>query len=317
MSKSTKQISEHAAVAKLIRAELKANGITATVKAASGSMTSKVTIDLLDCPPWTVDAITSATEKYQYGHFDGMNDMYVNSNTDITIPQVKFIFVTQSFSDKLKQDALDQVCLSYNLDQVDLADAPATLPIISPVNDHITCYTSEMIHKTLVGRSSDYFRYPSFWLKPVKRIMAVSGNPTPLAPAAPAQEPTPKITPPNNYKVLNLCDFPPKALIEGALKRINPLRAKVLMDQSPTELHRIKNKYDQEVIFYEHPEGGEELPILGMINGTLFNTGFYDCGGFYEGSDYLPVLYHNLINCDFWIDDNCVRKGLFHKELLG
>lgn len=175
MSKSTKQISEHAAVAKLIRAELKKNGIAAKVKSASGSMTSKVTVDLIDCSPYVTDSVTKGLEKYQYGHFDGMNDIYINSNTNIEIPQVKFLFITNSFSDNMKQDALDQVCLSYNLDQIDLADAPATLPIISPVNDCITCYTSEMIHKTLVGRRSDYFRYPSFWLKPVKRIMAISG----------------------------------------------------------------------------------------------------------------------------------------------
>lgn len=175
MSKSTKQISEHAAVAKLIRAELKANGITASVKAASGSMTSKVTVDLMDCSPFVTDAITKELEQYQYGHFDGMNDMYVNSNTNIDIPQVKFIFINNSFSEKLQQDALDQICLSYGLDQMDLADAPPTLPIESPVGKHITCYTSEMIRKTLCNRRNDYFRYPTFWLKPVKRIMAISG----------------------------------------------------------------------------------------------------------------------------------------------
>lgn len=312
----TKQMSEHAATAKLIRADLKAHNIKASVRASAGSMTSKVTIDLIDCAPWVVDAVTKEMGKYQYGHFDGMNDIYLNSNV-ADHPQVRFVFINSVFSDNLKQDALDQICLSYKLDKIDLADAPATLPIESPVNSNITCYTSEMIHKTLVGRDSDYFRYPTFWLKPVKRIMAVSGKPAPLAPAAPTPAAEPKIAAPTRYKVPNVRDFPPKALIEGALKRINPLRARVLMDQNPTELHRVKNKYDQEVVFYEHPEGGEESPILGMINGTLFNTGFYDCGDFYEGSDYLPVLYHNLINCDFWIDDNCVRKGLFHKELLG
>lgn len=31
--------------------------------------------------------------KYQYGHFNGMDDIYENSNRDDTIPQTKFLFL--------------------------------------------------------------------------------------------------------------------------------------------------------------------------------------------------------------------------------
>jgi len=103
-----KQISDHAAAAKLIRAELKKNGIKASVRASTASMTSSVDIYLADCvAPWTLKEIKLFCSKFQYGHFDGMTDMYEYSNTNEKLPQVRFVFVHNGTSDDDRQRAYD------------------------------------------------------------------------------------------------------------------------------------------------------------------------------------------------------------------
>jgi len=104
----TKQISDHAAAAKMIRVELKKNGIKARVKASTASMTSSVDIYLTDClAPWTLKEIEIFCNKFQYGHFDGMVDCYEYSNTNDDLPQVRFVFVHNGRNDDDRQRAYD------------------------------------------------------------------------------------------------------------------------------------------------------------------------------------------------------------------
>lgn len=101
----TKQISEHAAAAKAIRTELKANGINARVRASTGSMTSSVNVDIeQDLTPAAIEEIKTFCNRYQMGHFDGMTDMYEYSNRQ-DLPQVKFVFVSVKYSEELKAAA--------------------------------------------------------------------------------------------------------------------------------------------------------------------------------------------------------------------
>lgn len=90
-----------------------------------------------------------------------------------------------------------------------------------------------------------------------------------------------------------------------------------IMSRNPTQLHTIKNRFDQEVIFYEHPIYGDEASIIGVIDETAFSTGFFDCGSFYDNSDYNPILYDGKIHCDFEINNDFIDKGLFQHELIG
>lgn len=173
MKKTNKELTSHAAAAKQIRNELKKNGVAARVKASAASMTSKVAIQLEDCPPWTVAAVEKFVSKFQYGHFDAMNDLYVY-NSDEDLPQVKFVFVDVVYSDELQQQALDKITDHYNLDRMLLKDAPAILPIKSTVNPAVQAYTNQMIRNTLSGFPNNWFSYPEFWVKPVKRIMSVA-----------------------------------------------------------------------------------------------------------------------------------------------
>ena len=106
----TKQISEHASAAKMIRKELKAHGIKASVRASTGSMTSSINVDIKqDILPATLEAIKSFTNKFQMGNFNGMEDIYEYSNTNKDLPQVKFVFVSVEYSDEIKAEVADYI----------------------------------------------------------------------------------------------------------------------------------------------------------------------------------------------------------------
>jgi len=117
----TKKLSNHAHAAKLIRAELKKNGIKARVRASTASMTSSVDVYILeDILPATLTEIKAFVGQFEYGHFDGMTDCYEYSNTRDDLPQVKFAFVHVEYSDEIKQeirDYLGNVSEGWNGDQ--------------------------------------------------------------------------------------------------------------------------------------------------------------------------------------------------------
>lgn len=105
----TKQISTHAAAAKMIRAELKKHGIKGRVKARSFSMGDAVDIYVKDELPATIKKIKQFSGQFQYGHFDGMQDMYEYSNSRDDIPQVKFVSIHCEHSNEIRQAAWDYV----------------------------------------------------------------------------------------------------------------------------------------------------------------------------------------------------------------
>ena len=100
-----RQISDHAAAAKMIRAELKKNGIAASVRASAASMTSSVNVSLPGVAPWIAEAVESFACRFQYGHFDGMVDCYEYSNRIEGVPQVKFVFVSNEFTAEQRASA--------------------------------------------------------------------------------------------------------------------------------------------------------------------------------------------------------------------
>lgn len=105
-----KQLSSHAAAAQMIRAELKKNGIKARVRSESYSMGSSVRIRIeQDVSPAARKEIEVFADQFQYGHFDGMQDLYEYSNKRSDLPQVKFVFVEVEYSDELKQAAREYI----------------------------------------------------------------------------------------------------------------------------------------------------------------------------------------------------------------
>jgi len=95
-------VSSHAAAAKAIRAELAATfpGIKFSVTSETYSMGNSVSIDWTDGP--TVKEVEQFTSKYQYGHFDGMTDMYEHTNSRDDIPQVKYVKEHRSQSEEVQ-----------------------------------------------------------------------------------------------------------------------------------------------------------------------------------------------------------------------
>lgn len=103
-------LSTHAAAAAEIRKELKRNKIPATVRASSYAGGSSVRVHIkADILPAAKKEIEEFAFRYQYGHFDGMHDIYEYSNRDEGIPQVKFVFVEVDYSDELKAEISDYV----------------------------------------------------------------------------------------------------------------------------------------------------------------------------------------------------------------
>jgi hypothetical protein len=116
-----RQLSTAAEAAKQIRAKLKAQGISARVRSENYAGGNSINVDLVDELPATVKAIESFCSQFQYGHFDGMQDLYEYSNRNDDIPQVKYLFVNVKYSSDTQQAALDY-CLTH---YADFAEVPS------------------------------------------------------------------------------------------------------------------------------------------------------------------------------------------------
>ena len=99
----TKELSPHAATAAAIRAELKTLGVKAKVKSESFAGGNAVDVYLEDVHPEKFHSIQTICKKYQYGEFDGMTDCYNYTNRNDSIPQVKYVCVSNKPSDKLSE----------------------------------------------------------------------------------------------------------------------------------------------------------------------------------------------------------------------
>lgn len=158
----TKQISNHAHAAKLIRAELKAHNIKACVHASCGSMTTSVNVTIYAQAPWVKAAVETFVNKFQYGHFDGMTDMYEYSNTNDDLPQVKFAFVNNDFTDADNQRAFE--FLRTNFDGYQMKSGTYEDHRNDNVNGE---WVSTEVHQVLNGcMDSRIAGNLRFWIKP-------------------------------------------------------------------------------------------------------------------------------------------------------
>lgn len=99
--------SNQAKVAKLCKEYItKKKGLKCRVRSEGFSMGDSVDVTIYDQPPNIRKEIEDYCSKYQYGHFDGMTDMYEYSNRQHDIPQTKYLHVHNDLSKELKQEAL-------------------------------------------------------------------------------------------------------------------------------------------------------------------------------------------------------------------
>lgn len=117
--------SKQAECAKLIRKELKENfpRTRFSVRSRSASCVTAVDIDWHDGP--TTAQVEEVVGKYEYGHFDGMRDIYEMSNTRDDIPQVKFVQVHRKMTDAMYNQIAESVEKEYNIDRDDEAQCEA------------------------------------------------------------------------------------------------------------------------------------------------------------------------------------------------
>ena len=109
-----KTISTHAATAKAIRTELKKEFplVAFSVRARSFSGGTSVDVEWINGP--TYDTVNKIIGKYQYGHFNGMEDIYENTNSRNDIPQVKYVQIRREVSEDIKQQIFEHCKKTYN-----------------------------------------------------------------------------------------------------------------------------------------------------------------------------------------------------------
>lgn len=76
-------------------------------------MGDSVNVEFTDVSPKIYKEIESELSKYQYGHFDGMQDLYEYSNSRDDIPQTKYLFIENRFSDETRQKAYEFLRVEY------------------------------------------------------------------------------------------------------------------------------------------------------------------------------------------------------------
>ena len=139
---------EHAAVAAIIRKELKRLGIKGTVKSRCGA----VNVATWNISPVVVREIEGFCSRYRMGHFDPTDDSYRHDNRDDSIPQVPYLFVTTHFGDDLAERIWEYCRRTYD----ELAGAPgnyATAPYI----EALRCYPDQLINRVYGGRVGDFW----------------------------------------------------------------------------------------------------------------------------------------------------------------
>ncbi|MGI9250799.1 MAG: hypothetical protein ACR2PR_06340 [Pseudohongiellaceae bacterium] len=93
-----KRKSTQARAATQIRLALKSMGIKARVTSTSASMMTAVDIWIKGWREMSEDArkpIQELARRYEYGTFNGMDDSFSADNVDDSIPQVKFVMISE------------------------------------------------------------------------------------------------------------------------------------------------------------------------------------------------------------------------------
>jgi len=110
-----RELTPAAHAAKQIRGILKSTfpNIKFSVKSSNFSMGDSVNVDYEDGPKST--DIKELISQYQYGHFNGMEDIYEHSNTNDDIPQTKFLHVNRNISESTRE----QIIKKLNIKDVD------------------------------------------------------------------------------------------------------------------------------------------------------------------------------------------------------
>jgi len=93
--------SSHAAAAAMIRKELKSAFPSVKFSVTSDSFAGGDSVDIRWTDGPTTGQVEKFSSKYQYGHFNGMEDIYEYSNRVEGLPQVKYVSTSRTVSEEL------------------------------------------------------------------------------------------------------------------------------------------------------------------------------------------------------------------------
>jgi hypothetical protein len=93
-----RELTEAAKAAQAIRSELKKAFPEIKFRIRSSNYAGGDSVRIVWSNGPTSDSVEEITAKYQYGHFDGMVDMYEYSNSREDIPQARFVFASREIT---------------------------------------------------------------------------------------------------------------------------------------------------------------------------------------------------------------------------
>jgi len=93
-----RELTEAAKAAKAIRSELKKAFPEIKFRVRSSNYAGGDSVRIVWNNGPTSDSVENITDKYQYGHFDGMVDMYVCTNNIEGLPQARFVFASREIT---------------------------------------------------------------------------------------------------------------------------------------------------------------------------------------------------------------------------
>lgn len=149
---TTKTLSDHAAVAKAIRAELKRRGVAGRVTSSSFAGGNSVDVYTFDLPPTVAKELEAFCGQFMYGHFDGMTDCYEYSNKRSDLPQAKYVHLSNRTSATLEA-SIWEYCRRYfhGLEQ-----APETGYENLYVKE-LDCYGSQLVWRVFNGSQGNFW----------------------------------------------------------------------------------------------------------------------------------------------------------------
>lgn len=103
-----RKLSQAAQVAKLLKQKAKELGLVATAKSKNFSMGDSVDVRITEGSDANLKKLKEYSNQYEYGHFNGMEDMYEITNYRDDIPQTKYLFIQDDRAEKIIKDNLDQ-----------------------------------------------------------------------------------------------------------------------------------------------------------------------------------------------------------------
>ena len=115
-----KQKSIQALAAAAIRKELKTAFPKTVFRVTSRSFAGGDSVDISWVDGPVLDNVRKITDKYQYGRFDGMIDMYECTNSRTDIPQVKYVMPQREMSKQVGAALKAEISKKYGVDMDDM-----------------------------------------------------------------------------------------------------------------------------------------------------------------------------------------------------